>query len=268
MTEVTATYQHRRGQFNNIKNLVPKAGEIILEVDGGNNPIAFRIGDGITQYQGLAKEVKLEDKNNPSNKISDFSLSGTTLKITMLDGVVFSEDISSLLFDGNYNSLSNKPFIPNDLSDLLEDTSHRSVTDAQINTWNNKSNFSGNYNDLNGKPNLNQYATKTYVQNIVGYFDISKTAPFTVTNTDINKVIKVTSTTNQDEITIDDTSGFTENDFIEILFWSKSTPDDIIDISFSNVTVLNPDRTRMTELGQSVLIEYTNNTFIIKGYRV
>lgn len=44
--------------------------------------------------------------------------------------------------------------IPTALADLTEDASHRTVTDTEKSTWNGKSNFSGNYNDLNGKPDL------------------------------------------------------------------------------------------------------------------
>ena len=44
--------------------------------------------------------------------------------------------------------------IPTKLADLTADATHRLVTDAEKSTWNGKSNFSGNYNDLNGKPDL------------------------------------------------------------------------------------------------------------------
>ena len=44
--------------------------------------------------------------------------------------------------------------IPTALSDLNEDETHRTVTDAEKETWNNKSNFSGNYDDLKNKPTL------------------------------------------------------------------------------------------------------------------
>ena len=86
-------------------------------------------------------------------------------------------------FTGNYNDLSNKPTIPsktsqleNDsgfltqhqdlssyakktdvpstLSQLSEDSTHRLVTDDEKQTWNNKSNFSGSYNDLTNKPTI------------------------------------------------------------------------------------------------------------------
>lgn len=86
-------------------------------------------------------------------------------------------------FSGNYNDLSSKPTIPtstsqltNDsgfltqhqsldgyakttdipttLAELSGDASHRTVTDTEKSTWNAKSNFSGNYNDLTNKPTI------------------------------------------------------------------------------------------------------------------
>lgn len=44
--------------------------------------------------------------------------------------------------------------IPTALADLSEDATHRLVTDKEKSTWNGKSNFSGAYNDLTGKPDL------------------------------------------------------------------------------------------------------------------
>lgn len=49
--------------------------------------------------------------------------------------------------------------IPTDLADLKEDATHRLVTDTEKNTWNNKSNFSGSYNDLTNKPSIPTVST-------------------------------------------------------------------------------------------------------------
>lgn len=60
--------------------------------------------------------------------------------------------------------------IPSKLSDLNEDTSHRLVTEAEKATWNAKSNFSGNYNDLTNKPtipSIEGLASTTYVDDAV-----------------------------------------------------------------------------------------------------
>lgn len=57
-------------------------------------------------------------------------------------------------FSGSYNDLTNKPTIPNELSDLSDDSTHRLVTDTEKATWNAKSDFSGSYNDLSNKPTI------------------------------------------------------------------------------------------------------------------
>lgn len=82
-------------------------------------------------------------------------------------------------FSGDYDDLNNKPNIPSieglateeyvdnavsgkadvsdiptNLSDLQDDATHRTVTDTEKSNWNNKSDFSGNYNDLSNKPTL------------------------------------------------------------------------------------------------------------------
>lgn len=44
--------------------------------------------------------------------------------------------------------------IPKNLSDLQDDSEHRTVTDTEKQSWNDKSDFSGNYEDLKGKPTI------------------------------------------------------------------------------------------------------------------
>ena len=44
--------------------------------------------------------------------------------------------------------------VPKNLSDLKEDSEHRTVTDTEKHSWNAKSDFSGNYEDLQGKPTI------------------------------------------------------------------------------------------------------------------
>ena len=58
------------------------------------------------------------------------------------------------LFSGSYNDLTDKPTIPDSLSDLSDDSTHRLVTDTEKTAWDAKSDFSGSYNDLTDKPTL------------------------------------------------------------------------------------------------------------------
>ena len=50
--------------------------------------------------------------------------------------------------------IKNKPTVPTALSQLSSDSTHRTVTDTEKTTWNNKSDFSGSYNDLTDKPTI------------------------------------------------------------------------------------------------------------------
>lgn len=62
--------------------------------------------------------------------------------------------------------------VPKNLSDLKEDSEHRTVTDTEKQSWNAKSDFSGEYRDLRGKPELAEWALQrekpTYTASEVG----------------------------------------------------------------------------------------------------
>ena len=57
--------------------------------------------------------------------------------------------------------------IPSKLSQLSDDSNNRTVTDAEKTAWNNKSNFSGAYNDLTGKPTIPDAYTKAEVDELL-----------------------------------------------------------------------------------------------------
>lgn len=89
---------------------------------------------------------------------------------TLIDGITTSKVNVSDIINNLTTNLSNKPLsaamgvelkklidaikVPVNLSELAEDTTHRTVTDAEKTSWNNKSTFSGSYNDLTNKPSL------------------------------------------------------------------------------------------------------------------
>lgn len=85
---------------------------------------------------------------------------------SLIDTKIGGLDVASVGGSGKYISAisetdgkisataSNMPTIPEQLSDLTDDSTHRLVTDTEKSTWNGKSNFSGSYNDLTNKPTI------------------------------------------------------------------------------------------------------------------
>lgn len=79
-------------------------------------------------------------------------LTDYVLKTRTINNKSLSNDITLTATD--VNALPDTTEIPTTLADLNEDSSHRTVTDAEKTTWNNKSDFSGSYNDLTNKPTI------------------------------------------------------------------------------------------------------------------
>lgn len=110
--------------------------------------------------------------------------------------------------------------IPTALSDLNEDETHRTVTDAEKKTWNNKSDFSGNYDDLKNKPTIPTIPEKlpnpnalTFTGAVEGSYDGS--APLSV------------------EIPSGGGSGFDKWECINTFTIPADTAEDVTSITFS-----------------------------------
>lgn len=82
--------------------------------------------------------------SNAWEKIGDteIDLSNYQTKITTtnkLDADLVDDSTSTnKFFSGNYNDLTNKPTIPDELADLSDDSTHRVVTDTEKTTWSDK----------------------------------------------------------------------------------------------------------------------------------
>ena len=93
--------------------------------------------------------------------------------IPSIDGLASTTEVEEAL--NSAKSYTNEKFndinIPTSLSELSDDKTHRLVTDEEKQSWNSKSDFSGDYNDLKNKPtipSLDGYATEQYVQQQIG----------------------------------------------------------------------------------------------------
>ena len=147
---------------------------------------------------------KTSDLTNDSGFITGYTETDPIFSASAASGIT-SSDITSWnnksTFSGNYNDLTNKPTIPDELSDLSDDSTHRLVTDTEKTTWNNKSNFSGSYNDLTNKPTIPTVndATLTIQKN-------GTTIDTFTANASSNKTVNVTVPTKVSDLTND--SGF------------------------------------------------------------
>lgn len=78
--------------------------------------------------------------------------------IDIADGYQVNGTVAKAIADANGNNIEStyakKTDIPEALADLTDDSTHRTVTDTEKATWNAKSDFNGDYNNLINKPDL------------------------------------------------------------------------------------------------------------------
>lgn len=127
--------------------------DIRLLVEGLNNRLSALADSDDTTLDQLS-EIVAYIKSNKSlidaittNKVSvsdiidNLTTNSATKPLSAAQGVVLKSLIDSIV-------------IPTKLSELTTDATHRLVTDTEKQTWNNKSDFSGSYNDLTDKPTI------------------------------------------------------------------------------------------------------------------
>lgn len=126
-----------------------KIGDEVYAVPSGGG------GGGTSDYSALNNKPQINGVTLIGNKTTqDLNISYDDLqnKPTIPSAQIQSDweqtDTSKADF------IKNKPSIPDDLADLNDDSSHRTVTDTEKSTWNGKSDFSGDYNDLQNKPTI------------------------------------------------------------------------------------------------------------------
>lgn len=134
----------------------------------------------IPSINGLATETYVDEKVGGITVESIGALPDTTVIPTIPTNISsFTNDVGYLTEHQSLDGLATETYvdsqidaivIPDALSDLTADSTHRTVTDAEKSAWNAKSNFSGSYNDLTNKPTIPSIAglaTETYVDEAV-----------------------------------------------------------------------------------------------------
>lgn len=146
------------------------------KISGENIVFTWTVGRVACMYKGNTKFIVcLKKKDVSGNVLKEFNTSLASLPV--LEGLetteavvaenpdiieqiltkiekltqISPEDIASAV---SAYMKENPINVPKNLSDLKEDDEHRTVTDTEKQSWNDKSDFSGNYEDLKGKPTI------------------------------------------------------------------------------------------------------------------
>lgn len=144
-----------------------------IRTDGDYITFSWLIGPDVVAYKGQIKFIVCAKKGDGTIPEWNTTLAeGTVLEgleatdevvarnpdiieqiLTRLDNVTeipqekVTEAVSAYMEANPIN-------VPKNLSDLKEDSEHRTVTDTEKQSWNDKSDFYGNYEDLQGKPTI------------------------------------------------------------------------------------------------------------------
>ena len=125
-------------------------------------------GGGTTDYSELVNKPSINSVTLSGNlSASDLSLASASHTHTVSDVTDFPS-LASVATTGNYNDLTSTPTIPSKVSELSNDSGFLTtesdpiftsspaygISASDITAWNNKSDFSGNYNDLTSKPTI------------------------------------------------------------------------------------------------------------------
>ena len=134
-TEFNTRIKFKRDTSSNWtnKNPIILNGEIIL-VDTDSGELRAKVGDGVKSYTQLPFSDEVVRNLIPTD-LSELNQDSTHRLVTDSEKETWNNKSD---FNGNYNSLTNKPSIPTRLSQLSSDTTHRTVTDTEKSTWNNK----------------------------------------------------------------------------------------------------------------------------------
>lgn len=171
-----------------------------------NERVDELIGGASGTFDTLGEiETAVKNKVDKTTTINSKALSGNiSLGASDVGAVPTSRTVNGKALSGNITlsatdvkALPNTTTIPTALASLTDDATHRVVTDTEKATWNAKSNFSGNYNDLSNKPtipSIDGLATEEYVDNnkLIVTSEGGKKFKITVDDTGVLTAVEIT----------------------------------------------------------------------------
>lgn len=196
--------------INGVNTLTIQEGENISITQSGSTMTISSTGGsgGTSDYTDLTNKPSINNVTLSGNKsLSDLGIQPSGNYVT-------PNDLSSVATSGSYNDLSNKPNIPSKTSELTNDSGYitgytetdpifsasasATIMPSDISSWNNKSDFSGDYNDLTNKPTIPTVPTNVSAfTNDVGY--LTQHQDISGKENTSNKVTSITSSSTNTE---------------------------------------------------------------------
>ena len=154
-------HDYNKATYANITKLVYNGSAII---DGDGTAVSFT----------KMSEILSESTCNIEIAYNAITLIRVAKSTSSIDFIGFHEASGKMYIDKLSVSSSNRITyrevqlalsgdIIKNLAGMTDDATHRTVTDEQINTWNNKSDFSGDWADLDNKPIATVAQTKQFL---------------------------------------------------------------------------------------------------------
>ena len=111
----------------------------------------------------------------------------TTDLQTALADYVLASSLATVATSGSFNDLTDQPTIPDELADLADDSTHRTVTDTEKSTWNGKLSDNPTFTEASTRTNIaSGEATTTLWGKVKKFFSDLKTVAFTGSYNDLS----------------------------------------------------------------------------------
>lgn len=165
---VSDSRNYLHAKFNFITDDWTGTKTAIFGGQGGANVILDDNNECIVPWKWLAStgrkpvSVFAGDRNTTNTAMCEIRPSGYTEQDAPEPP---TPDVYAQLLD-KYDEV--KDSVPTELSQLESDSNHRTVSDEEKESWNSKSDFSGNYDDLNNKPKIPEEYDDTEIRKDVG----------------------------------------------------------------------------------------------------
>ena len=253
LTELITAIQNNQNTISQLTSNKVNVADIVnnLTTNASNKPLSAAQGVAIKK---LIDAITVPSKTSQLTNDSGFITGYTETDPTVPSWAKASKKPTYTASE--VGALPSTTVIPTKLSDLAGDSTHRIVTDTEKSTWNAKSNFSGNYNDLSNKPTIPSIAglaSETYVNNQIAAIptpdvsgQISTHNAATNSHNDIRLLIEGLTTrlntlANSDDTTLDQMSEVvayikSNKSLIDAITTNKVNVSDIVNNLTSNVS--------------------------------